>query len=68
VETWHAGAFLGVAERNLAVNILEYWRVHSEDHPGTDHLVQALRKVWMIATVGGTVEFQTLSLMEIVEF
>jgi len=38
------------------------------DHPGTDHQVLALRKVWMTATVGGTVEYQTLSLMEIVEF
>lgn len=52
----------------LAVNILAYLRDHSEAHPVVGHQSPAVRKVWMFATVGGTVEYQTLSLKETVEF
>lgn len=49
-------------------NILAYLKDHSEAHPVVGHQSRAVRKVWMFATVGGTVGYQTLSLKETVEF
>jgi len=42
--------------------------VHSVDLLGIGHQVLALKKVWRIATAGGTVGYQTLSLMGTAEF
>jgi len=61
-------AFLDVAGKILVVNILAYLLVHFGDQQMVVHQDWALKKVWNFATVGGTVESQSLSLMETVEF
>jgi len=52
----------------LAVNILAYLTAHSVAHLVIGHQSRAVRRVWMFATVGGTAEYQTLSLTGTVEF
>ena len=68
MEAWHVVAFQGVVEMILAVNILACLGDHSEVLPVVGHQGLAVRKVWTFATVGGTVECQTLSLRETVGF